>query len=348
MVFSADFLFWTGTRPIQFLFATFWSPGVLFELRCIALSSMNAAIPPPPFLQCPGEPPQEDATPEHKKALLLNALGIGGLNRYLRVVEDEPQPASGGETQDAVQNAYLATLKRLDAIYGEQVDPTCLRAAFKASRQGPDESAVQFILEVRRLARLCNFGATSDILAFDQIVAGIAFPHLKKKLFKMGQEFTIQKALDVAKEEERVDRALQQVSALTIDAVFSRPTRHGGAERRPWQEVGQRGDRLPPTSRRVAPSPAASQAGAGCSPSASTPSSTGGRTTLRRRPRFAWTHATAALYRASIPVAPPVFDIQRYRNGFFLATTIGFCLPLVLRIRDVTTEIGSGLKPPYS
>ncbi|KAL1486748.1 hypothetical protein MTO96_046832, partial [Rhipicephalus appendiculatus] len=36
------------------------------------------------------------------KALLLKRPGIeGGLNRYLRVVEDEPQPASGGGTQDA-------------------------------------------------------------------------------------------------------------------------------------------------------------------------------------------------------------------------------------------------------
>ncbi|KAL1454690.1 hypothetical protein MTO96_043715 [Rhipicephalus appendiculatus] len=255
---------------------------------------MNAAIPPPPFLQCPGEPPvpwrqwrpvlqayidaaARDATPEHKKALLLNGLGDrGGWNRYLRMVEDEPQPASGGETQDAVQDAYLATLKKLDAIYDEQLDPTGLRAAFKALRQGPDESAVQFILEVRRLARLCNFGATSDILAFDQIVAGIASPHLKRKFFKMGQEFTIQKALNVAKEEERVDRALQQVSALTIDAVSSRPTRHGGAKRRPRQEVGQHDDRLAPTPRSVAPSPDASQAGAGFSPSASTPASTAG------------------------------------------------------------------------
>ncbi|KAL3205082.1 hypothetical protein MRX96_011397 [Rhipicephalus microplus] len=50
------------------------------------------------------------------------------------------------------------------------------------------------------------------------------------------------------------------------------------------------------------------------------------------------------LYRALMPLPPPVYDIYSYRNGFFLATTIGFCLPLVWRIRDVTTEIGSGLK----
>ncbi|KAL1487104.1 hypothetical protein MTO96_031114 [Rhipicephalus appendiculatus] len=53
---------------------------------------------------------------------------------------------------------------------------------------------------------------------------------------------------------------------------------------------------------------------------------------------------STAVYTATIPSWPPVSDIQHYRTGFFLATTIGFCLPLVWRIRDVTTEIGSGLK----
>ncbi|KAL1442330.1 hypothetical protein MTO96_007829 [Rhipicephalus appendiculatus] len=47
------------------------------------------------------------------------------------------------------------------------------------------------------------------------------------------------------------------------------------------------------------------------------------------------------LYSFTIPSAPPVYDIRRYRTGFFIATTVGFFLPLVWRIRDVTTEIGS-------
>ncbi|KAH8028337.1 hypothetical protein HPB51_016160 [Rhipicephalus microplus] len=67
---------------------------------------MYAAIPLPMFLQCPGRPPipwqqwrplvqvyvdaaVKDAPPEHKKALLLNALGVEGLMSYLLAVEDE-------------------------------------------------------------------------------------------------------------------------------------------------------------------------------------------------------------------------------------------------------------------
>ncbi|KAL3203442.1 hypothetical protein MRX96_011979 [Rhipicephalus microplus] len=45
-----------------------------------------------------------------------------------------------------------------------------------------------------------------------------------------------------------------------------------------------------------------------------------------------------------MPARLPVFDIKHYRNAVFLATTVGFFLPLVCRIRDVTTEIESGVK----
>ncbi|KAH7932550.1 hypothetical protein HPB51_029241 [Rhipicephalus microplus] len=67
---------------------------------------MYAAIPPPVFLQCPGRPhiplrqwrpvlqvyidaAARNATPGHKKASLLNALGVECLNSYLLSAEDE-------------------------------------------------------------------------------------------------------------------------------------------------------------------------------------------------------------------------------------------------------------------
>ncbi|KAH6925602.1 hypothetical protein HPB50_007983 [Hyalomma asiaticum] len=81
---------------------------------------MNAAIPPPPFLQFPGVPrfswrqwrpvmqayidaAAMDATPEHKKALLLNtffvdALGVDNINCYLPTVDEEQQPGADRET----------------------------------------------------------------------------------------------------------------------------------------------------------------------------------------------------------------------------------------------------------
>ncbi|KAL1413927.1 hypothetical protein MTO96_007976 [Rhipicephalus appendiculatus] len=44
------------------------------------------------------------------------------------------------------------------------------------------------------------------------------------------------------------------------------------------------------------------------------------------------------------PLEAPFADIKDYRNGFFAALSIAFCLPLVWRVRDITTEIEFGLK----
>ncbi|XP_037508787.1 uncharacterized protein LOC119385417 [Rhipicephalus sanguineus] len=227
---------------------------------------MNAAIPPPPsFLQRPGVPPipwrqwrpvlqvyidaaARDASPEHKKALLLNALGVEGLNTYLRAAEDEQQPGADRPTQEETPNVYDAALALLSQLFDPQPDAACLRARFKALCQGPDESAVQFIHEVRRLAKLCEFGAASDILAYDQIVSGIASPQLKRTFCKLGKDFTVQKALDIAKEEERVDRALLQLSGVQVDAVSLRTVQDGGATRRIRQNGGPNGGRPPQAS----------------------------------------------------------------------------------------------------
>lgn len=78
------------------------------------------------------------------------------------------------------------------------------------------------------------------MLAFDQIVEEIAFPNLRGKILNMGSEFSIQKALDLAIEEERIDRTLQQLDCLKRRCFIA-------------------SDDLPSTFRSVPRSPAASQ-----------------------------------------------------------------------------------------
>ncbi|KAH8035380.1 hypothetical protein HPB51_005104 [Rhipicephalus microplus] len=84
---------------------------------------MNVAIPLPPFLQCPGLPSipwrqwhpvlqvyidaaSRDATAEHKKALLQNALGVESLNTYLRAVEYEQQPVADRPTRETTTDVF--------------------------------------------------------------------------------------------------------------------------------------------------------------------------------------------------------------------------------------------------
>ncbi|KAH6934004.1 hypothetical protein HPB50_019397 [Hyalomma asiaticum] len=62
----------------------------------------------------------------------------------------------------------------------------------------------------------------------------------------MGMDFTVQKALRVAREEERVDRALQQLSGAHVNSVSSRRVQNGVSARRPLNANGQHGGLPPP------------------------------------------------------------------------------------------------------
>ncbi|KAL1476679.1 hypothetical protein MTO96_018245 [Rhipicephalus appendiculatus] len=160
--------------------------------------------PPPSFLSLPGQP----VIPwEQWKQAIKNYMIASVPPTYLPFI-------GRGADREPPADAYKAALADLDKLFDSPQDPVCVRAYFKSLRQRPDESAVQFILEVRRMAKLCDFGTVSDVLAFDQIVSGITSPHLQRTFFKMGKDFTVKKALDVACEEERVDHVLQHFSSL--------------------------------------------------------------------------------------------------------------------------------------
>ncbi|KAL1446375.1 hypothetical protein MTO96_044607, partial [Rhipicephalus appendiculatus] len=64
----------------------------------------------------------------------------------------------------------------------------------------------------------------------------------------MGKDFSAQKALDVAREEERVDRALLQLSGVQVDAVSSRPIQNGVSARRILHNARPNGGRPPQAS----------------------------------------------------------------------------------------------------
>ncbi|KAL1438080.1 hypothetical protein MTO96_048178 [Rhipicephalus appendiculatus] len=59
--------------------------------------------------------------------------------------------------------------------------------------------------------------------------------------------------------------------------------------------------------------------------------------------RAAHEPAVTVTYR-SMPMKPPFLDVPKYRNGFFFALSLAFCLPLVWRISEMTNEMESGLK----
>ncbi|KAH8022202.1 hypothetical protein HPB51_023052 [Rhipicephalus microplus] len=103
-----------------------------------------------------------DATPEHKKALLQNTLGVEGLGTYLRAAENDP--GAVWPTQETMPNVFDAALALLNELFDPQPHTACLGAHFNALCEDPDQSAVEFIQNVRRKAMLCEFGTAGDIL----------------------------------------------------------------------------------------------------------------------------------------------------------------------------------------
>ncbi|KAL1474242.1 hypothetical protein MTO96_038134, partial [Rhipicephalus appendiculatus] len=143
---------------------------------------------------------------------------------------DGVQASGDGATCDAYQQALAV----LDAYFAPPEDAVCVRARFRRRIQEPDETAVQFIEALHRLADNCNFGTAAATMLHGQILHGLRDPNLLRTFIQMGDAFTIQSALEHAREEERVDRALQQLNALQVDSATRRePGRRGGRPPRP-------------------------------------------------------------------------------------------------------------------
>ncbi|KAH8038883.1 hypothetical protein HPB51_003905 [Rhipicephalus microplus] len=143
---------------------------------------MFPAIPPHPFLQCPGVPPVPwktwrrvvqvyvdevgpDATPDTRKPLLLNALGA----------------------EDCRHTTRLLLSRRC--------------------------------LTVSRLQDKVQHVTRADTMIQDQLLHGLRDPDLLRSFTQMGDTFTVQSLLEHARKQERVDRASQQLAALQVDSV---------------------------------------------------------------------------------------------------------------------------------
>ncbi|KAH8041420.1 hypothetical protein HPB51_015274 [Rhipicephalus microplus] len=146
---------------------------------------MFPALPSPPFLQYPGVP----------------LIPFKTWRCVVQVYVDAVAP-------DATPDTKKKALAVLDAHFAPPEDAFCVRTRFRRKgpyadlSQKPDEAPVQFILALQRLANNCNFGTAAEKVAQDQILHGLRDPDLLRSFVQMGDTFTIQAALEHAREEE--------------------------------------------------------------------------------------------------------------------------------------------------
>ncbi|XP_049274248.1 uncharacterized protein K02A2.6 [Rhipicephalus sanguineus] len=111
----------------------------------------------------------EDA---QKRALLVSALG----SRSIDVLSGRCAP------RKVNQLTYKEAVEILQSFYDPQPNEIAESFRFFTRVQNEDESAQQFIVELRRLADKCNFGDMLDRMLRDKIVCGIRSTELQKAL----------------------------------------------------------------------------------------------------------------------------------------------------------------------
>ncbi|KAH7984617.1 hypothetical protein HPB52_023287 [Rhipicephalus sanguineus] len=187
----------------------------------------------PPFLNAPGKPPipwhiwhkifqvhlkaaggsgWED---ERRASVLLCALGIEGQRKYFAAQEqleaEGAVTASGSgtvpKTGAATATTYDTVLQFLDGLFAETTNVLAERHLFTSRKQLPGETFLDFVTALKEKALSCKFGATYDDRVRDQVIHGVANAHVRAKLLSYGEALTLQKAEEVGRDLEALNKA---------------------------------------------------------------------------------------------------------------------------------------------
>ncbi|KAH7947908.1 hypothetical protein HPB52_016798 [Rhipicephalus sanguineus] len=194
----------------------------------------------PPFLNVPGKPSipwhlwkkifqvhlkaaggsgWED---ERRASALISVLGIEGQRKYFAAQEQleaqggpnathtasTPTAAdSGTVSTDAATTEYDTLLQFLDGLFAESTNVLAERHLFTSRKQLPGETFLDFVTALKEKALSCKFGATYDDRVRDQVIHGVANAHVWAKLLSYGEALTLQKAEEVGRDLEALQKA---------------------------------------------------------------------------------------------------------------------------------------------
>ena len=96
----------------------------------------------------------------------------------------------------------------LNAYFIPKVDTTYARHCFRQLTQANGETIRKFVTRLRRAAKDCDYGADTDKKIRDEILCKCTNTYIKRKLLEEGQGLTLEKALEIAENCEKVDTQL--------------------------------------------------------------------------------------------------------------------------------------------
>ena len=133
---------------------------------------------------------------QRRRALLLHLAGTDVQDIFFTLPDT-------GDVKD-----YKKAVDALNAYFVPKVDTTYARHCFRQLTQAPGESVRQFATRLRRAAKDCDYGADTDNQIRDEILCKCTSTYIKRKLLEEGQGLTLNKALEIAGNCEKVDTQL--------------------------------------------------------------------------------------------------------------------------------------------
>ncbi|KAL1474554.1 hypothetical protein MTO96_037882 [Rhipicephalus appendiculatus] len=105
---------------------------------------------------------------------------------------------------------YEQVAKVLEEHYSPQVNEAAESHAFFVRRQGDNETVKNFVAELQRLAKVCNFGNFLDRMLRDRIVYGIRDDEARRLMLTQ-RKLTVQEAEEFAMSSETADRNVRSM-----------------------------------------------------------------------------------------------------------------------------------------
>uniref|UniRef100_A0A673GPD4 Retrotransposon gag domain-containing protein n=1 Tax=Sinocyclocheilus rhinocerous TaxID=307959 RepID=A0A673GPD4_9TELE len=181
--------------------------------------------PPPPFLECPGEPKLTftawkrqfdnyllaiggDKFPdERKRALLIHCLGGLGARLY--------------NTLPLEHDEYSGTVSALSALIQPKVNVVAERYRFRQRAQHVGESTDHYIAALRELVATCAFGTFENEMLRDQLIEKTSVPRIRERLL-LESDLTLDKALEIARQ---IETASAEAKTILPENDVHHPTR---------------------------------------------------------------------------------------------------------------------------
>uniref|UniRef100_A0A671NS01 Retrotransposon gag domain-containing protein n=1 Tax=Sinocyclocheilus anshuiensis TaxID=1608454 RepID=A0A671NS01_9TELE len=179
----------------------------------MALLPLN---PPPPFLECPGEPKLTFTAWKWQftticwlsvvTAMLIHCLGAEGQRLY--------------NTLPLEHDEYSGTVSALTTFFQPKVNVVAERYRFIQRAQHVGESTDHYIAALRELVATCAFGTFENEMLRDQdqLIEKISVPRIRERLL-LESDLTLDKALEIVRQIETASAEAMTMSEGEFKAV---------------------------------------------------------------------------------------------------------------------------------